>query len=793
MPTAAPTEVTQLKEETWGKSLLNLVEHLDSADKMTRDHQVRKWRKQNCYWDSLQYIYWSDLIHDWRTPEQAQDENPDVKIDPALYAKVVNIYRAHGEIIIAAMSASVPKVIFPPDDADNPSDILTAKSYQKLSQLIARQNNAELLMTKALYILYNQGLVCGYNENVESEEYGTVQIPVKTLVNVLDRNYYCPECGYGFGSDRVDASDSLEPQIPEEGEQPAEIAPSEPVESTAADVSSDLSLRTCPECGLQAPPEVEEFPDVEERVTGFDTKFRRREILEFYGPLNVKVPAWIRDIRSSPYLFLETEEHYANMQETFPDYAEFISPASDTERFDRTYRTPTAYIADTPQDLVTVRRCWLRPWSYNALGVKDKADDIAELKRKFPKGVYCVIINDDVLVEALPDELDAHWTLTRNPLTEGIHAEPLGAPVMPMQEITNELANLTLEGVEHNVPETFVDSEALDFEAYEQSESAPGMFYPIKRNPGESLSQAFHEVKGGTLGEGVDRFSQWTERTTQFIAGSLPTVFGGAIEGGSNTAREYELSKTQALQRLSLSWRMITTFWVEIMHKSVLSFADNMIADEKMVEKSGQSFINVWIYQQEMDGTVGSCLPEASENFPVSWAEKRDMLMNLFNMKDPEIGSVLAHPENAGFIQQTLGLADLFVPGTDSREKQLQEIQMLLKSEPMEIPMGPPPGMDPGMNPGMGPQMGPQMPPQMMMISSVPVEPELDDHRVEAETCRTWLRSEVGQYVKRSNPAGYANVMAHMKEHAQLEQQAAMMAAMVGQAPGAEQDQDQVQ
>jgi hypothetical protein len=391
-----------------------------------------------------------------------------------------------------------------------------------------------------------------------------------------------------------------------------------------------------------------------------------------------------------------------------------------------------------------------------------QAEAITELREKFPEGVYCVIINDDCLVEVVPDKLDDHWTLTVNPLTEGIHAEPLGAPVMPMQEMTNELANLTLEGIEHTVPETFVDSEALDFEAYEQSEAAPGMLYPVRRNPGEALSQAFHEVKGGTLGEGVDRFTDWNERTTQFIAGSLPTVFGGVVEGGSNTAREYELSKTQALQRLSLSWRMITNFWTHIMHKSVISFAENMAGDEKFVDRNGSSFINVWIRTQEMEGQVGQCMPESSENFPTSWAEKRDMLLNLMNMKDPAIGAVLGHPENSSFMQQTLGLTDLFVPGADSRDKQLQEIQMLLKGEPMEFP-----------------SLDPMMP--MMMVSSVPVEPELDDHRVEAETCRTWLRSEVGQYVKQTNPAGYMNVYSHMKEHSQFEQQAMMAEQAMGQ------------
>jgi hypothetical protein len=73
-----------------------------------------------CYWDNIQYIWWSDFAFDWRTPEQVQEEDPQSDIDPALYAKIINIYRAYGEVIIAAMSAALPTVPFVPDDAENP-------------------------------------------------------------------------------------------------------------------------------------------------------------------------------------------------------------------------------------------------------------------------------------------------------------------------------------------------------------------------------------------------------------------------------------------------------------------------------------------------------------------------------------------------------------------------------------------------------------------------------------------------------------------------------------------------
>jgi hypothetical protein len=36
---------------------------------------------------------------------------------------------------------------------------------------------------------------------------------------------------------------------------------------------------------------------------------------------------------------------------------------------------------------------------------------------------------------------------------------------------------------------------------------------------------------------------------------------------------------------------------------------------------------------------------------------------------------------------------------------------------------------------------------------------------VEAEICKSWLRSEVGLDCKQNNPGGYMNVVSHLKMH----------------------------
>lgn len=765
-PADSQAGVEPIKDQEWAKNLWTIISSLELKDKPTRDRQVREWRKHMCYWDHLQFLWWSDVIHDWRTPEQALEDfngaDADVRIDPTLYAKVINIYRAHGEVIIAAMSSSMVKVSFPPDDADNPDDILAAKSKTKLSELIQRHNYSELLQIKALFLLYNQGLVCAYNELMDSEEFGTVEKEIKEEVPKTRRNYYCPDCGFSLGSEH------LEPTLPEE-----ETADGEENVLPANNIPHAELL--CPNCSSQSvdgspihvQPEFEDFDELASETTGWSRENKFREVLTFWGPLNVKVPAWIRRLNDSPYLILETEEHYAKMQEIYKEIADDIQPSANPEYSDRVHRTPTVYAGDTQSDLVTVKRCWLRPWAFNTLGLGDvNKEKVAELKAKFPTGVYVTIINDGLVCEAIEDKMDDHWTLSVHPLSDTIHAKPIGAPMMPVQEMTNELGNLTLENIEHSIPEVYIDSDILDWDAYQKSEARPGMNYPVTKKPGESLGNSFHEIKGGTLSREVESFADRLEKFAQFVVGSLPSVFGGQLDGGSNTAKEYEMSRTQALQRLSITWKLVTVFWTQVIGKSVNSYANYLIEsenDERWTEnKGGGSFVNVWVRHAHLSGKTGNCYAEGSESLPVSWNEKRSMILGLIQMQNPMVESVISDPENAGFIARLIGTPELYIPGDLDRNKQLNEIAQMISEEALEEETG---------------KIGLDGQPETQIQSTVQIEVDLDNHGIEAEVCANWLKSDVGQEMKRSSPGVYANVLAHYRNHREAEKMMAMTMA----------------
>jgi hypothetical protein len=482
-----------------------------------------------------------------------------------------------------------------------------------------------------------------------------------------------------------------------------------------------------------------------------------------YGPLNVKVPMWIKEQSQTPYLILETDESVYMMREIYPEYEEFIDDISYPDSWEREGRIPTHYRTDFPKGMCSVKRVWLRPFAYNYY--KSDESEAQELRKKYPDGLYAVIINNDKVVECIKDKLDDHWTLTENPLSEVIHSEPLGTPMVPLQDITNELANLTLETVEFGLTEVFADTTTLDFDSYQTQEARPGQISPAKAPAGQTLAAGFHEIKPAVMSREIELFAERIEHMTQFVMGSYPSVYGGAQEGGGGTAKEYEMSKASALQRLGSTWVIIQDWWSTVIGKATKSFAEHMMEDEKFVQPRGGGFLNVWIRKIELNGEVGDIIPDVSEALPVSWSQKRDIMLNLMSMKDPRIGDILAHPENASLVASTIGLPELYIPGDDSRNKQLMEIQMLIMTEPMQqMAMGP---------------MGP-MP---KMQSSVPVELLSDEHSVEAEVCKAWIRSEVGQDAKQSNPGGYANVLAHLQEHLEAE-------AMMAPAPTDGQDEE---
>jgi hypothetical protein len=233
------------------------------------------------------------------------------------------------------------------------------------------------------------------------------------------------------------------------------------------------------------------------------------------------------------------------------------------------------------------------------------------------------------------------------------------------------------------------------------------------------------------------------------------------------------MSRSQALQRLQITWKIVSEVWTDMMSKSVKDYLNNLQYDERFVKQHGSmGFINVWIRKSEMTGKIGEVIAETSETFPISNSQKRDMIMKFLEMQDPNVAAVMFHPENSGDIASLVGFGDLYIPGSDDRSKQLNEILELLLAQPIPVSLDPMTG---------APVFQPTIMPDM----------DIDDHDIHMQTTKAFLISETGQQVKRENPMGFQNCLAHYKAHEMGQMLQAMKQGMMeGGDPSSEEPTD---
>lgn len=709
------------------QNLCTIVDVFDKEDSESRERQLLQWRKLKLAWEGFQRVYYSEVARDWRIYSNETDSSND----QTPYNHTVNIFKAYLESIIAALSISVPAVKCYPDDADDSLDLSTAKTGDKIAELIYRHNNVELIWLHALYIFVTEGLVACYTYTKSDESYGTYKVPKKE--EFTEYKKICPSCREELPIDLYG------PKVQNEFQ---------PV--------SNVSPISCPGCKVSLPPDLLDEPLVIERIVGHTTYPKSRVCMEVYGGLYVKVPNYAMKQADIPYLMFTYETHYTNALEQYPHLRDDLQPGKTGNNDDWAVwaRNNPQYRNDIPSDNVTVRNVWLRPSAYNVLPDTER---IAEIRKKFPDGCKVVMVND-CFAEAVDEKLDDHWTLTHNPLSDYLHHEPLGHSLTGIQEITDDLIALIVQTIEHGVGQTFADPTVLNFNAYKNSEVLPGSIFPAKAKVGHTLSEGFFELRTATLSQEVLPFFNKIQELAQLVSGALPSLFGGQLEG-SKTASEYSMSRSQALQRLQNHWKMFTIWWTQIFGKAIPMYIKEVQEDERFVEKdTSGNFVNIYIRKAELEGKIGRIELEASENLPLTWSQKKDVIMELMQINNPEILQTLSSPENLPLFAEAIGLNNFVMPGLSDRQKQYEEIKLLVNSAPVMAP----PDFTAANEAIM---MGDPSLAQPQELPSVEIEPMVDNHNIHAEICRTYLLSDAGRLLKMENPEGYKNVLLHMKMH----------------------------
>ncbi len=720
--------------------LKTVANHFDQEDRATRERQIRKMRRLKLYWNSFSQIYWDEGARDYRIANNTDVNNDDT--NQSYYDKPVNVFKAFLETIIAALSIQIPAINCVPDDADNPLDLSTAKAGDKISELIYKHNDVMFLWLHALYIYCTEGMIACYSYSKKDKAYGTYKKP-KYQDEEID-SYVCPQCGARVPDELMENDDEFDPKDDEDSE-------------------VSLEGKTCIECGAPLSPDLQKVKLKIPRIVGHTDEPKSRICLEAYGGLYVKVANYAKKSCDTPYLIFSYETHYANVLECYPDLRDRI-PQGDsgvTDPYEQYGRLNTQYRGEFPEENLTVKNCWLRCASFNIL----PEEDCKKLKKKFPNGVKFVIVNDTP-AEYEPEDLDDHWTLTENPMSDFLNHDPLGELLTNIQDIVNDLISLTLQTIEHGITQTWADPAVVNFNAQRQIEAMPGTLTPTKPVSGsKNIGDAFYTTKPASLSAEVFNFYRIIQELGQFVSGALPSIFGGVqAAGNSRTASEYAMSKGMAMQRLQTPWRMMTIWWKTIFAKVIPMYMKNMTDDERIVEKDEQgNFINVFIRKAEIDGRIGSIELEPDEKLPVTDEQQADMIMQLFTLNNDEITKALMDPDNLPYIAKVIKIPEFKLPGEDDRQKQYEEIVLLINETPIPPSQEEIQQFQQVSQQAVQTQQPPPPPPQEK--PSVEIDVDVDNHAIEAAICKSWLISSAGRLAKQENPNGYHNVLLHMKAH----------------------------
>ncbi len=780
-------------------ALRELVRQYRQEGIVARRNEIRRIRQARLFWQGMQYAWWNPNDMNWHLPYENRSNNDRELEEMPRYQFVTNFYQGFGLSFIAVLSQDVPSVRFYPQSAQSLEDIAAARAASDVADLVERNNEVETLLSTIGYFLWTDGKLGAYVRYVaDGQRFGfhEEQLLAALEIPLGEDKYVCPKCaketvapGFSPASSGQDAYESSE----------AVNAPNAVPEDAAL---KGGATQECSGCGAELG---EEHLQKAERVTVPRVIGTRRvpngqEVISIAGGLELNTPVWANEMHEYPYLQWQAEVHRAKLKAAYPHASKNIEAAASqgpddvyarVSRLSVEQGLPSIHPGDALTNLITFDRTWLRPWAFYS--IEDEAVR-GELLAMFPDGCYCGFAGD-VYCESRNESMDDHWRVLHALPGDGQNRPSVGDSLVQVQERYNVLSNMQAETYEYGIPPIYADPQVLDFDALANQTAEPAAHFPARARPGQPLAAGFFQPAPAQVPPDMIRHQQdLIGPVAQFLTGLFPAIFGGNMED-VKTASGYALARDQAMGRLGLVWRRTKQFYADVMLLAVDCFRKNRPEGAEIPLLGPEGTLDARVIRTaDLKGSV-IAHPEADETFPRLKSQQRGVLQQLFTLNDPLIQEALAEPANIGYIKNVLGLTELVVPGEDSRNKQLREIQQLLAGAPIVISMHPSGAahVAPGFSAADGEaeaveeqnaalKGAPTQ--QTLVLPSVPVDQLLDDHAVEFEECKRWANSEAGQSAKMTNPAGFANVRAHTEAHLRAMSLAANSAAASSEVSG---------
>jgi hypothetical protein len=687
----------------------------------------------------------------WLVPGESSGYGPSMQIDLSLLP--TNIYGSYAQMIMSALTRTVPPVRFEAQDANDNKGITAAASADKFVKVIARNNPLKVIQNDATRFLWCDGRYLYWSRYVkDGQQFGWEN---------EDAQEYVPETEPSDDqAAQMEAQKLLEDQPEEDRETPATLADQERIESAADAEDSGKE-------------------DADEEPT--PRVPRGQEVRTVHGKLETKlVPMMANSLAECDVVQLEWEYDVSRAKGMFYWVAEKIRGGStgiDEGEIARLARQNTklgmqsAYItSDSIAEDVTVQRSWMRPSYFEHVTDKDIKKS---LQKKFPDGVL-VVFAGEIFCYARNEAIEASLALGSAYSGDGQNRNALGTGFLPAQKRINNWLDLMNDYFVRGVPKIWHDNKAFDAEAIKNQTNIPGDRGVVKRPPNTNVDQlVWAEPQIQAPVSLPDFVKQYIGPLGELLTGGYPALSGGNT-GSNDTAKGIAEQRDQALGRLGPTWHFIVSAETTSMLQLVKWGAK--CRNGSITEKIPGGEI-IKLESANLQAGI-MCFPESDENFPESWSQKQQRFLSFIGEagKNPKLGEVIFNPKNLKTLQWSVGLGDFYIKQVASLDKQEGELEVLLSTVPIPNVMKQQAKTKVEAMVKNGGDME-KLAPVIKQIeampdfsSSVPVDEKVDDHEVEAFGVWVFLTSAEGRKLKRTKPKAYDNARWHYLEHIQAEQ-----------------------
>jgi hypothetical protein len=652
--------------------------------------------------------------------------------DKDLYQYCNNFYQMLATGFVAALAPQVPKSKWMPEDAEQLSDVTTAKAAQILIDIIEQQNREQSLLKQQLLYLYTTGAVFRHTRYVvDGERAGTTREPVfhETETQLAPDRYHCFHCG-------------------------------------ATSPAQEMDGQRCPNCSRPLGEDSffpAEYGPVIQKV-GEEEVPNGMVAQNLYSPLEVDCDPAANTLRQTPILNLEVEVHLGALRAAYPDMYEQISASPSSElssngSIDRIARqqvyAQTGAASSILQDQrPTLSRTWIQPWAFD---LEDDREFGERMRAAYPTGLV-LISTGATFLSAREASLTKEWTWAGTHEGFGLFPPSIGDIVVPFQKRYNDMANILHEFMDRcSSGVTLANADLIDTKSMQGKPMLPGVLNLVKLKrtgaPGSvRLADALYQFQFQMHEEALGYLDKLAYNA-QMFAGIPPQVYGGTGDPSIETFGGQQQQLNSALGKLNIYWENLKEEHAKADELAVNCAKDNLTADMKQVIlERGSEFRNNYIRLDDLQGSVHA-YADTDQGLPVTAAELRQRWMDLMQAaaSNPLAQAIFDDPTNQEQAATALGVPNMVVPGAAMRAKVLQIIDKLLQAEAVPL-----------VDPASGKPTG-------QVQATILPDKDIDDFTVLKQVVRQYCQENSD--IPEDNPAGWQNLLAYFTAAIALEAQ----------------------